>query len=123
MKSLTHGVVYACLLIALAGATTFGDTRKSTIAFSADTIVNGTVVKKGHYEAVFDDQTSELSISKGGKLIAKTKARIEKRDRKARGTQVQTMLEGMDQKLVGITFSGSYDNVVVGQAGMQAGGN
>jgi hypothetical protein len=29
----------------------------------------------------------------------------------------------MDQKLVGVTFSGSLENLVVGQAGMQAGGN
>jgi hypothetical protein len=37
--------------------------------------------------------------------------------------EVQTMLEGMDQKLVGVAFSGSYENLIVGQAGMQAGGN
>jgi hypothetical protein len=50
-------------------------------------------------------------------------ARLEKRDQKARGTEGQTILEGMDQKLVSITFSGSHENLVVGQAGMQAGGN
>jgi hypothetical protein len=64
-----------------------------------------------------------LSIFKGAKLIAKTSARLEKRDRKARDTQVQTILEGMDQKLVSITFSGSDENLVVKEAGMQAGGN
>jgi len=113
----------ACLLVSLAGATAFGNTRKSNIAFSADTKVNGTLVKKGKYEAVFDDQSGELSIFKGAKLIAKTSARLEKRDQKARGTEVQTILEGMDQKLVSITFSGSQENLVVGQVGMQAGGN
>jgi hypothetical protein len=85
--------------------------------------VNGMIVKKGAYKAVFDDQSGELSILKGGKVIAKAMARIEKRDQKARGTEVQTILEGMDQKLVSITFSGSSENVVVGQMGMQAGGN
>ena len=35
---------------------------------------------------------------------------------------VKTILEGMDQKLVSITFEGSYENVVVSHAGMQAGG-
>ncbi len=123
MKRLIKSVMVACLLVTLAGATTFGDTKKSNIAFSTDTSVNGTIVKKGNYRVVFDDQSGELSIFKGGKVIAKTAARIEKRDQKARGTQVLTILEGMDQKLVGITFSGSYENVLVGQAGMQAGGN
>jgi hypothetical protein len=123
MKLLINGLMVACLLITLAGATTFGNTKKSTIAFSADTKVNGTIVKKGKYEAVYDDQSGELSIFKGGKLIAKAAARLEKRDQKARVAEVQTILEGMDQRLVSITFAGSQENLVVGQAGMQAGGN
>ena len=123
MKLLFNGLTVACLLVTLAGVTAFGNTRKSTITFSTDTKVNGTVVKEGKYEAVFDEQSGELSIFKGAKLIARTSARIEKREQKARGTEVQTILEGMDQKLVSITFSGSLENVVVGQAGMQAGGN
>lgn len=123
MKSLINGLMVACLLVTLASATAFANTKKSNIAFSADTKVNDTVVKKGVYDVVFDDQAGELSIFKGTKLIAKAAARIEKRDQKARGTQLQTVLEGMDQKLVSVTFSGSYENLVVGQAGMQAGGN
>lgn len=123
MKVLVNGLMVACLLVTLAGTTAFGNTRKSGIAFSVDTKVNGMLVKKGKYEAVFDDQTGELSIFKGAKLIAKTSARLEKRDQKARGTEVQTILEGMDQKLVSITFGGSHENLVVGQMGMQAGAN
>lgn len=123
MKLLINGLMVACLLVSLATATAFANTRKSTIAFSDDTKVNGTLVKSGKYEVVFDDQSGELSIFKGAKLIAKTSARLEKRDQKARGTEVQTILEGMEQKLVSITFSGSHENLVVGQMGMQAGGN
>jgi len=123
MKLLINGLMVACLLVTLAGTTAFGNTRKSNIAFLDDTKVNDTIVKKGKYEVVFDDQSGELSIFKGTKLIAKAAARLEKRGQKARGTEVQTILEGMDQKLVGITFNGSYENVLVGQAGMQAGGN
>lgn len=123
MRLLINGLMVACLLVTSAGATAFGKTRKSDIAFSADTKVNGMLVKKGQYEAVFDDQSGELSIFKGAKLIAKASARIEKRDQKARRAEVQTILEGMDQKLVSITFSGSHENLVVGQAGMQVGRN
>ena len=122
MKLLVNGLVVASLLLSLAGATVFANTRKSNIVFSADTKVNGTLVKKGNYEVVFDDQSGDLSILKDAKLIAKTTAKTEKRSQRARATEVQTILEGMDQKLVSITFSGSYESVVVGQAGMQAGG-
>src|ERR1044072_3316771 len=120
---LINSLMIGCLLVTLAGATAFGNTRKSDIALSADTKVNGMVVKKGNYQVVFDDQSGELSIFKGAKLVAKTSAKLEKRDQKARGTEVQTILDGMDQKLVSVSFRGSYDNVGVAQAGMQAGAN
>ena len=123
MKLLTQSLIVACLLVTLAGTTAFGNTRKSMVDFSVDTKVNGTVVKKGQYKVVFDDQSGELSILKGSKVVAKTAVRIEKRDRKARSIEVQTILEGMDQNLVSISFSGSNESLVVGQAGMQAGGN
>ena len=122
MRLVVNGLMVASLLLSLAAATVFGNTRKSSIVFSADTKVNGTLVKKGNYEVVFDDQSGDLSILKGAKLIAKTTARTEKRNQKARGTEVQTILDGMDQKLVSITFGGSYENVIVSYAGMQAGG-
>ena len=123
MKSIMNSVLVLALLVTLPAAVAFGKARKSNIALASDTKVNGTLVKKGNYEVVYDDQSGELSIFKGTKLIAKTSARLEKRDQKARGTEVQTVLEGMEQKLVGIAFSGSYENLIVGQAGMQAGGN
>ena len=123
MKLLIKSLVVACLLVTAVCTSAFGNTTKSTITFATDTKVNATIVKKGQYQVVFDDQSGELSIFKGAKLIAKTSARLEKRDRKARGTEVQTVLEGMDQKLVSISFTGSYDNVVVRQAGMQTGAN
>src|SRR5689334_17325566 len=123
MKSIMNSVLLVALLVTLPATAAFGKARKSNIVLSSDTKVNGTLVKKGTYEVVYDDQSGELSIFKGTKLIAKTSARVEKRDQKARDTEVQTALEGMDQKLVGVAFSGSYDNVIVGQAGMQAGAN
>ena len=123
MRILINGVVVACLLLTLAAATAFGNTKRSAIVLTADTKVNDTVLKKGKYDVVFDDQTNELSIFKGAKLIAKTAVRIEKRDQKARGTEIQTTLEGMEQKLVSVAFGGSHENVVVGQSSMQTGAN
>lgn len=123
MKLLTNGVVIACLLLSLAAATAMGNTKRSEIVLAADTKVNDMIVKKGKYEVVYDDQANELSIYKGAKLVAKTAVRTEKRDQKARGTEVQTAGEGMEQKLVSIAFGGSHENVVVGQGGMQAGAN
>ena len=123
MKSIMNSVLVIVLLATLPVTAALGKARKSNIALASDTRVNGTLVKKGSYEVVYDDQSGELSIFRGTKLIVKTTARLEKRDQKARGTEVLTVLEGMDQKLVGVAFSGSYENLIVEQAGMQAGGN
>jgi hypothetical protein len=123
MKSIINGLLVLALLVTLPATAAFGKARKSNIALASDTKVNGTLVKKGNYKAVYDDESGELSIFKGTKLIVKTAARLEKRDQKARGTEIQTVLEGMDQKLVGVAFDGSYENLIVTQAGMQAGGN
>ena len=123
MKSIVNRVMVFCLLATLAGTTALAKVKKASVTLAADTKVNGTLVKQGMYDLVFDEQSGELSIFKGTKLIVKTATRLEKRDRKAGRNEVQTALEGMEQKLVSVTFEGSDQNVVVTQMGMQAGGN
>ena len=123
MQSIINRVIVAFLLVTLTGVAAFGKTKKANVTFSSDTKVNGTLVKKGTYNVVFDDQTGELSIVKNDKVIAKTQTRVEKRDRKARTTEAATRMEGSETELVSITFGGSDQNLVVNQAGMQAGGN
>jgi hypothetical protein len=121
MKSVVNKVVGTLLLVALAGSVVLAKTNLRTVSFSSDLKVNGTLVKKGEYDASFDEKTGELSLEKHGKVVAKTSARLEMRDRKATRTEVQTNREGMDEILVGIAFGGSNQNVVVNQGGMQAG--
>src|SRR5262245_58950200 len=98
MKSLVRRAMVICLFTTLTGTVTFAKSTKSNVTLSSDTVVNGTVVKKGMYRVVCDEPSSQLSIFKGSKLIAKTAARLEKSDRKARFTEFLTVLEGMDQR-------------------------
>jgi hypothetical protein len=123
MKFVINRVIVALLLVTLASAAAFAKTRSKTISLQVDTNVNGTLIKRGTYKVVFDDQTNELSILKEGKVLVRTAARLEMRDRKANGTEVYTRTVDMGSELVGIAFSGSNQNVVVSQSGMQAGGN
>lgn len=116
-------VAIALLLVTLAGTAAFGKTKRDRVIFDTAVKVNGMIVKAGSYDAVYDDVTNELSIVKNGKVVAKTTARLEQRDRKARDTEVRRRMEGSESELVSVTFGGSDKNVVVGQAGMQAGGN
>src|SRR5258705_13979024 len=123
MKFIINRVMVAFLLVTLAGAAAFAKSNMGTISFSSNIKVNGTLVKKGNYDVRFDEKTGDLSIEKDGKVVAKAAARLEKRLRKATGPEVQMILDGMDQRLVAITFGGSDQNVVVNEAGMLAGGH
>ena len=123
MKSMVNRIIVAFLVMTLAGVAVFAKSKKASVVFTTDTRVNGTLVKSGHYDAVFDEQTTELSILKGSKVVAKTAARVEKRDAKSRSTETRVAREGNDTNLIGIAFGGSDQVVLVNQMGMQAGGN
>ena len=122
MKFMINRVAVGLLLVSLFGATAFAKHRQARVDFAADLNVNGTVVKKGSYKVVFNEETGELSILKNGDVVASTNARLEARSRKAGGTEVHTRKVDMGYELTGFAFSGANENVVLNQAGMQAGG-
>lgn len=116
-------IVVALLLVTLAGAAAFAKSRTETISFKSDIKVKGTLVKSGTYTVAFDEKTGELSILKDSKVIARTATRLEKRGRKASGIEFSTRQADMGRELTSVAFAGSDQNIVVNQAGMQAGGN
>ena len=121
MKSLVNRVVVAILIGTLASIFAFANDKKDTVTFPTNVKVNGTLVKKGTYEVAFNEQSGELSIMKGNKIVAKTTAKLEKRDEKARDTLIRMITtDGVDQ-LVSITFGGSDQNIVVNQSSAQTG--
>ena len=123
MKSVVNRIIIALLLVTMTSIAGFAKTKKTNVSFTVDTKVNETLVKSGTYDAVFNEETGELSILKGGRVVAKTAARVEMRDGKGRTTEIHTIKEGGVTAFVGIAFGGSDQKVVVSQAGMQAGGN
>jgi|KBSSwiStaDraftv2_1062776.scaffolds.fasta_scaffold756887_1 hypothetical protein len=123
MKSVINRVLVAFLLVTLAGTAAFAKTKMGRVSFMSAIKVNGTLVKKGDYDVTFDEMTGEVSFEKNGKVIAKAAARLERRSRKAGGTAFETRQAEMGMELVSIAFSGSDQNVVLTQMGMQAGRN
>ena len=116
MKSLLNRIAMALLITSLAGVAVFAKTKTETIRFSSNIKVNGTLINKGVYELKYDDQTGEVTIAKGDKVIARATASVEKRDSKAREFQFQTSGKGDDTQLTIVTFAGADHNVVIGNS-------
>ena len=79
MIKLVDRLVVMVLVGAIASGVALAKEIKKQVTFSDPVVVNGTLVKKGTYDAVFNDQTNELSIVKGGKVVASAPAQLEKR--------------------------------------------
>ena len=119
MKYLVRHLSVGLLVVALAGSAVFGKdkTKSASVSFSSDVTVGGTVVKAGDYKVKFNQETGELSVLKGGKILAKTMASLQDRADKAHSTTVRLR----DNELVSIAFGGDRQDIVVGQGGSATG--
>jgi hypothetical protein len=120
----TFAALMICALASIAvSAAAKGKVKTDAVTFSQDTMVNGTLVKAGDYQVKFNEQTSELSILKDGKVKAKVAAQFQARSEKAKNTTVRTLDKGGVYELIGVTFGGSNQDVVVGGSGGAVTGN
>ena len=113
MRFFLNRIVLALVIGAMAGSLALGKNKRDTIMFPENVKINGTLVKSGTYEVSFDEKTNELSILKGGKVVAKAAGTLEKRAEKARRTEYRTTSGGEGTQLVSVTFSGSEQDIVV----------
>lgn len=91
--------------------------KSEDLTLPQDVIINGTLVKKGDYKLKFDEQTGELLILKGKRVVARTSATIERREREAPRTEFRLIQEGEAQALRSITFRGERDTIVMHETG------
>jgi hypothetical protein len=115
MKSGINRMVIALVITALTSVMAFAKGKSETVTFVTNMQVNGTLVKKGTYDVKFDEQTSELSIVKGSKVVAKSATRIEKRNGKAKNIELRSVRTGDEAQLLSVTFGGSDQNIVLSQ--------
>ena len=118
MKTILNRIALALLITSLAGVSAFAKSKTDTVNFPTNIKVNGTLVKKGVYDLKFDDKTGELSIVKGGKVIARATTSAAKRERKARTLEIKSTGSGDEAQLISVAFSGSDENLVI--SGSQA---
>jgi hypothetical protein len=118
MKSYLQRMLIALTIVALGAVAVFAEkNRNARYTLAQDIMVNGTLVPAGEYEFKFNEKTNELSIIKDGKVKAKTTARLETRDKKAKNSSLRTRRAGNVTEFIGLTFEGSNQDVVVASGG------
>ena len=103
-------------LCALASPLGMAKGKSEDLTLPQDVVINGTLVKKGDYKLKFDEQTGELLILKGKKVVARTNARLEKREKQAARTEFGMMQQGDAKELRSITFRGERETLVMHEA-------
>src|SRR6266850_7205331 len=114
----TFAALVICALASIAISAATKDKAKDKVktqdvTFTSDVMVNGTLVKAGDYQVKFNEQSGELAILKDGKVKAKTTAQLQPRSDKAKNTALRTQTKGSVAELIGVTFGGSKQDVVV----------
>ena len=117
MKSIVSKLVAVVMVGALTSVVAFAKVHKEKVTFDNDIKVNGTVVKKGTYDLKFDDESGQLSITKNGKVVVQTMAKLEQREKKASDFQLRSTSDNGETNLIGVTFNGSDKNVVITSSG------
>lgn len=113
MKNLmTRMFAVLALSIVVSASALAGETKKD-VSFSSDVTINGTLVKKGKYQVVYDDKTGEMSIRKGKEELVKATTRTEDRQKKAIRLEMLYTQSGETRSLQGFAFEGSNQNIVI----------
>lgn len=123
MKSIMNRIVVVLMVGALTTVVAVAKVQKHKVTFENDIKVNGTLVKKGTYDVKFDDETSQLSVTKNGKTVAEAMARVEARSKKANDFQLRSTGSGDETQLVGVTFGGSDKDIVIANNGASTSGS
>jgi len=100
MRKTASKLVLVILTAVITSGVAVAKELKRRVTFSKPVVVNNTVVKPGTYDAVFDDQTNQLSIVKDGKVVARSAASIEKREQRDSVSYITREEEGQTGRLV-----------------------
>ena len=78
MKSILNRMLALLIIGTFTGVLAFGKILKKEVTIGQPVSVNGTLLKEGTYNVSYDDETSELTIKKGRKVVVTTQARLDK---------------------------------------------
>lgn len=110
----------AILLVLMLGpATAFanGKNLKGWVSLSQEAQVNGVKLKPGRYEARFDAETNEVSISDGSRVLVTVKASVRKGEGKPRQNQAFISNTDKGALLSKLVFKGDDRGIIINEGG------
>jgi hypothetical protein len=117
MRKTANRLMMALALCALMSTLGFAYGKTEDVTLPQDVVINGTLVKKGEYKLKFDEKTGELLFLKGKKVVARTSARLENREKSPQRTEFGVIQEGNARALRSITFRGERQTIVMHENG------
>lgn len=108
-------IVVAMIAVMVMGISAMAQNKNEKVELLRDVVVNGTVVKKGSYNVVYDAATGEITIRKGSKIIAKSTARQESRDKKNENTEIIISKRDGNSVLRAIKFAGDSETLILAE--------
>lgn len=120
MKNLLSRLGIITLLCTLSFTAVFAKEKSKFVSFKNDTLVNGTLVKKGDYKVTFNDETNEVSIWKGKEMVVKTSAKSVPKDQETKQTFLATREQDKVRVLNGIAFEGEKSLIVIDESANKA---
>jgi hypothetical protein len=116
MKKQITVITLALALCALVGTMALAKGESHKLSLNEDTMVNGTLVKKGEYRAKFDSETGMLTIKKmdDNDVVVKAKATEMPLGKKAEYTSFEvSQSDSGVAVLKSVTFHGDRDMIVL----------
>lgn len=113
MKKFASIIMILVATFVFSNSLAFAGGNGKKVEITRDVIVNGTEVKKGKYTIKFDEQTNEMSIWQGDKLVAKASARKGQRKTKAVTTEIMVVKRDNNNMLKGIILAGEEETILL----------
>ena len=104
----TFAALMICALASIAAAAK-DKVKTESVTFTQDTMVNGTLVKAGDYQVKFNEQTGEMNIMRGSKVVARATAHVETQSARSKATEYRIVAN----ELVSVTLGGSNKQLVL----------
>ena len=114
MKSIVNRMALVLVIGALAAGLTWAKTTEREVTFTQAVTVNDTLIKKGTYHVSFNEETGELKIKKGKKIVATAQARLEQtEDRATLYTRSVSNEPGKPPALLSVSFKKGAEAVLI----------